>query len=458
MSDLKEIYPTEEEKQEYLCYHTFEDVLNNFESGLSSLKEYNFDLCKNIETLICGAMAAFDKGLTHFLNTFYANNPNTFLLSEVTAQYRRYTKEKVKMPHICTPHLLAKEILIVGMDIPTTDEMQCLCSQKSYVKEAITNLQLRHPNMGDGYAIAWGYYAYKYIFELIQKLNPKRVILWNEFYAFHIIFRGICKEMGITVSYMEFGCIPGTICIEGQGQQGESIPARDFKKYRNKWINCKEYSKCDVILEYLKQSGLNRNIQPHNKICSDILKYYNASYKTITYFGQNDFESGMIPYTKQTYEFHSPIFQSSLKCLEYLSILAIKNKWNLIFKPHPTMVALGNDKTVVGHDIISDVDINTIIDFSDLTITILSQSAYISLIRNKPVLMLGYTQLRGKGCTYEAFKKSNIEKQINKALKYGYTTKQKKAFKKHVAQLLRYYLYDDLTHEDFPFGRQVEKI
>lgn len=453
---MNEEYITLEEEQEYLAYHTYQDVLNNYESALHSLKEYNPDSCKNIETLICGAMVAFDKGLTHFLNTIYDSNPKTFLLSEVTAQYRRYTKEKVKMPHICTPHLLAKEILIVGMDIPTTEEMQYLCNRKKYVEEAITNLQLRHPNMGDGYGIAWGYYAYTYIFELIQKLNPKRVILWNEFYAFHIIFRGICKDMRIPVSYMEFGCIPGTICIEEQGQQGESIPSREFKKFRYKWIDIKEYNNSYEVLEYLKHSGLNRNIQPDNKISSDILKYYKASRKTITYFGQNDFESGMVPYTNQTYEFHSPIFQSSLECLEYLSLLAIKNDWNLIFKPHPIMVALGHDNIDVEHDIISNIDINSIIDFSDLIITILSQSAYISLIREKPVLMLGYTQLRGKKCIYEAFKKSNIEKQVSKAIKYGYTIKQKIAFRKHVAQLFKYYLYDDLTHEYYPFGKKIE--
>ena len=87
-------------------------------------------------------------------------------------------------------------------------------------------------------------------------------------------------------------------------------------------------------------------------------------------------------------------------------------------------------------DIITDVDINSAIDFSDLVITILSQGAYISLIRNKPVLMLGYTQLYGKDCTYEAFLKREIEEKIETALEKGFTIVQNHNFIKHTTQIL----------------------
>ena len=95
-----------------------------------------------------------------------------------------------------------------------------------------------------------------------------------------------------------------------------------------------------------------------------------------------------------TKKFHSPIFRTSLDALQYLRLITIKNNWNLIYKPHPIMCALkqSESKITKNIDIITDVDINSAIDFSDLVITILSQGAYISLIRNKPVLMLGYTQ------------------------------------------------------------------
>jgi len=98
------------------------------------------------------------------------------------------------------------------------------------------------------------------------------------------------------------------------------------------------------------------------------------------------------------------------------------------------------------------VNIHEVIDFSDVIITILSQSAYVSLFRNKPVVMMGYTQLKGSGCTYEAFSKEQIEPQIRKALKEGFSKKQMKNFHRHIARAVKYYLLDDGTHPDIPFG------
>ena len=108
-------------------------------------------------------------------------------------------------------------------------------------------------------------------------------------------------------------------------------------------------------------------------------------------------------------------------------------------------------------DLVEDANINNLIDFSDL-ITVFSQSAYIALLRSKPVLMLGYMQLKNKGCTYEAFSLDAIEDKIHLALKKGYTGKQKYFFTKHVAQLLRYYLFDDMCERKVRFGKDILAI
>ena len=102
-------------------------------------------------------------------------------------------------------------------------------------------------------------------------------------------------------------------------------------------------------------------------------------------------------------------------------------------------------------------DINDVIDFSDVTITILSSTAYVALIRKKPVVMLGYNQLRRKDCTYEAFTKDNIDFAISSAINEGFSQKQQDAFTKHIAQLLKYYLYADLEVGAVTFGKPLPK-
>lgn len=454
---IKNYNVTKEEEQEYLAYHSYRDVLYNLKSGVQQIKDYDLNAYKN-SILVCGAMAAFDKRVISFLNKWQSQQQNLFLLSEVTAQYRRYTKEYTNIPFICTPHLLAKEMVVLGMNIPITIKMWQLYKKKKYVKEAVKNFKKRHINIGKGYALVWGYYAYYYISKLIENLQPKKVILWNEFYAFHHIFQGICKERKIPLLYMEFGCLPGTICIEERGQQGESIVAREYKLFSKKEISDREIEKTKNVLRYLKETGMNRNIQPIKKMQNVLLQYYKAGRKTILYLGQNDYESGMYPYTYITKKFHSPIFRTSLDALQYLRLITIKNNWNLIYKPHPIMCALkqSESKITKNIDIITDVDINSAIDFSDLVITILSQGAYISLIRNNPVLMLGYTQLYGKDCTYEAFLKREIEEKIETALEKGFTIVQNHNFIKHTTQILKYYLYDDGVDRKLRFGKDIE--
>lgn len=446
---------TEEEKKEYLGYKSYKDVIANYHRGMQSIDE--MINVPEQTTLLAGAMIAFDKGLSGFINEFSKIETNLYFLSEVTAQYRRYTDLKIKCPHICTPHLLSKEMVIRGMDIPISEEICRLVESKKYLKEASCNFRMRYPDLGKDYEICWAYYAYLYLFQLLEKIKPKKVILWNEFYAFHIIFQGICMEKKIPIEYMEFGCIPGTICIEGRGQQGESHVAVNWIKYKYSPTTLRQRQDARKVLDYLYVSRLNRNVQPKTTIQDLVLQNYDKNKRTVLFLGQNDSEAGMQPYTMRTKKYHSPVFASTIDAMEYIKLLAIKNNWNLIFKVHPTMSALGfevEDKDKV--NVVDNVDINTVIDFSDLVITILSQGAYISLIRHTPVLMLGYTQLKHKGCVYEAYSKQEIENKIKKALKKGYTDRQERAMEKHTAILLRHYLYDDGQEKERYIGQSLE--
>ena len=117
------------------------------------------------------------------------------------------------------------------------------------------------------------------------------------------------------------------------------------------------------------------------------------------------------------------------------------------------------DATIqLNHIFINRLQLNEVIDMCDVTITILSQTSYLSLIREKPVVMLGYTQLKGKGCTYEAFDRDHLERSIEEALQMGYTQEQKDNFYLHVAQMNKYYVYDDLNERELRYGQSVQQF
>lgn len=458
MKQIMEIYPNEQEKQEYLAYKSEKDFFSNLETGISKLNEWQMKHESENVILIAGPMVAFDKGTINFLNQMVKSDLKNqyILLSEVTAEFRRKTQMCVEFEHICTPHLLAKEIIVPFFNVTVSEEMERYVNNHLYLNEAINNLETRHINLGIGYAKALMYFADIYIRVLLDKIVPKKVILWNKFYAFHSIFDRIAKEKKIDVCYMEFGCVPGTIVIENGGQQGESYPARHPWKFNHLFVGQKDILNARGVIAYINKKQLNRNIQPFWGKGSELNLKRNDG-PIVTYMGQNDYESGMFPYTRNSRKYHSPIFKSTLEGLEFLSVLAIKNGWNLIYKPHPIIEELESEKDkLVDIDCkhLTEINIHEIIDYSNVVVTILSQSAYVALFRDKPVVLMGYTQLFNSGCSYEAFKKRDIEKQISDAIGYGYTYKQKKCFEKHVARLLKYYLYDDLTHDEFRFGKR----
>ncbi|MDR2666717.1 MAG: hypothetical protein LBB34_01180, partial [Holosporales bacterium] len=178
----------------------------------------------------------------------------------------------------------------------------------------------------------------------------------------------------------------------------------------------------------------------------------------IFFAGQNDCASGNIPYDDKAKTFHSPVFASTHDALLFLDGIAAKNDWTIFYKPHPATI-VNNPKvtfTLKATVVINQCDVHEIINLTDVTVTILSQTAYVALIMRKPVVMLGYTQLRYSSSTYNAFEQDDIEDTIKQAVAQGFTSEQQAHFIKHVALLSKYYLVDDLQKKDFSY-RSIDK-
>lgn len=433
-----------------------------FNQSISALQEVKqADLLTDTDNiLVCGDIVSYDKGICNFLNRASKNTADKIfvLISEATWVTDENTKKKIHFPFFMVPEFLAKNRYLshgrVRIDNATKIELQ----KREYLRWAVENLKERHNDMTKGYAEIWAVNAYNYYCQIFDILHPSKIIIWNQFHALHHIIEGVAREKNIEIIYMEFGSIPGTFALENTGQMGESFPARHADEFMKKKVSENEISCAGDILNYLKSSKLNRNIQVHGNL--NLLKNkIKLNRPIIFYAGQNDYESGISPYTENTLEFHSPVFKSSDEAACFLAQLAKKNDWNIIYKPHPIMTLIGKKAKNIPRNVIviDSFDINELIDFADITITILSQTAYIALIREKPVCMLGYTQLKGKGCTYEAFEKEIIEEKISAAIQDGYIEEMRDNFKKHTAQMLKYALYDDMLERDIRYGQDIKR-
>jgi len=399
----------------------FDDFLEKIE--LKKIKEEEQSI------IFIGHMVAFDKGTCNYMRQLKKriNNLHFFVFNESISVSDDQIERTIPFDFLTVPRTSALGQFDPNINFTVPDYVKELLSSKKYLESAVETLYRWHDNMGKGYAEWFVYYVYQYYIKLISCLHPLAVVYWNKFNVLHDIFENMCEERCIDNVFWEHGSLPGTFAIERLGQMGESEPAVAVDTFRQLEVSEEEVRESHSIIEEMKIQRLNRNEQPKSNLNSLLTDKIDKAAPVILYTGQNDFESGMIPYTDHSRQYHSPVFASSDEAAIYLGCLAKKNRWNLIYKPHPLMVKY--NKCIVEEEkhnliLINNVDINDLIDYADLTITILSQCAYAALIREKPVLMLGYIQLKGKGCVYEAYEEGQIEDAIFSALKNGYTTLQ----------------------------------
>lgn len=297
---------------------------------------------------------------------------------------------------------------------------------------------------------------YTFFAKLLDKISPRIVFTFACIYVSSMILDMLCKEKNVPVIYCHEGILPGTMCCDIDGEVGKSLPAVYDKKFKNLAITAKEKEDARNVWNYLYQSKLNRKVQPQNDVIQSIRQYIDKQKPTVLFLGQNDPLSHMIPYTDETRRYHSPIFESSLDAAVYLGKICERNHWNFVYKPHPNFVVADVKEILPKSTIyVEFCDINNLIDLSDVVVTILSTSCYNALTRYKPVVMLGYTQTRGQGCTYEAFELEKIEERIKEALTDGFSDEMQQRFVEHIARLNKYYLYDDMTERELRYGKTV---
>lgn len=411
--------------------------------------------------LISGYLSTFRKGGNHFFKEVQKHLPDSRIIafshSGRNLTYREH--KQIQYEFLAFPDVPFTGGYKKNLDVPLTQEMRKTISEKQFLKDAIYNIKEYHDDIGDGYAEAMVYYLYITTQKIVKDFNLKLLIVHNVLYPMNDVMVQTCKEMGVPTLFFEFGALPGTFVIESQGQMGASIVSTQYEQFMNQSINESELENANNVINYLQTSGLNRNVQPANNGIERLKQSLDLKKPIILYAGQNDYDSGICPYNEHSKKYHSPIFSNSDEAAIYLSELARKNEWNLIYKPHPLCVKHGKclpDGLPENIIWVSDIDINEIIDMADVVITILSQVGEIALIRDRATVMLGYTQIRGKGCCYEAYKKEDIELVIQSAIKNGYTLEQKNNYKEYVARMLKYYLFDDCSERDIRFGQSID--
>ncbi|WP_440408391.1 hypothetical protein [Neorhizobium petrolearium] len=283
--------------------------------------------------------------------------------------------------------------------------------------------------------------SFQFTLRAIQRYRPALMLVWNQFHPLSRVAQIAATKQSTRVAFIEYGLLPGTLNFDLSGQMGESDVVQFGNEFSSLPLDARDIRIAEDILVRLRSGEANRRLQAPLGEVERELRSRAKGRPIVLFAGHNDHASGTIPYNDRARKFHSPIFSNSQDAANYLAQLAKESNWFLLYKPHPfasKAQSLEDDDNVM---VLGNFDINACVDLVDCVVTILSQVSYVALTRKKPLVMLGYNQLRGSGCHYQAEELSDILPLIQSAIEDGFIPSQQLAWSSHVARLLRYYLY-----------------
>lgn len=308
-----------------------------------------------------------------------------------------------------------------------------------------------HPNWALEACYLSMYLYQLYIEEELERFKPDLVILWHQFSPYHHIIAHWCAAQGVPVVYGEHGVLPGSWCFEFQGQMGESWIARDPQGFQALPLEAADQKQAETYLQQAVSTRMNRKTNMVSVAEAGLDGALREEPRPkILYAGINDFKTGLQPFSQHRSLQHSGDFISTEAGLMALLPLARKNGWRVLFKAHPSirhdakaLEAYADCLTVID----KQVDLVDLLHYSDALATIVSQSAYMGLLHNVPVVLMGRMQLSGSGLVQEACFRSDLEAALRRALPPEPTHRDPQALRDHVARLIRYYVMSDTYGE-----------
>ncbi len=288
--------------------------------------------------------------------------------------------------------------------------------------------------------------VYLYFAEALDFYKPDLVCLWGFLSPWGKMIRDICKWKKIPICSLEWGILPGTVAFDFCGHMAESWVSQKSGYFNSLPLNEIDLKTAEEYLLNANNPQFSRNL-PQN-ITEDVYKKISRlkkfGKKIILYMESNSAHSGNTLFDMERASIHSSFFSDDKEAYQYLCQLCKNHEdWHILYKPHPISITRGIKTNIDKKNttIIYQGGLSEVFSLADVSITILSQGAYVSLVNNIPTILLGRLQLNDSGAAYVLEEKENLELIIENALIDGFTKIMRQYFVEHVARVLKYYVF-----------------
>jgi hypothetical protein len=292
---------------------------------------------------------------------------------------------------------------------------------------------------------------FKWINSQLHLSKDDVIILWGAYLPFHRVVRVLGESVRATVICAEYGSLPGHVVFEESGINAESWPVSQSALFKNLPIDEHDL---EFARQYIKSININRRSMKDYVANDGLVTIRKDRRSKVFVVGSELFASGIVPRMARSSKLLSPFFENNRKMLDFVVSQVKKDSWLILYKDHPNMASFPlsgiGDYDQSNVYVLGKIDIHDILDHSDVVVTLGSSVAQLSLIRDKPCVLLGRNAMYGKGCCYQVGEQADIADIIATALDVGLTAQQKLAFCEYVARELKYHMFA-LTETDRQF-------
>jgi hypothetical protein len=272
--------------------------------------------------------------------------------------------------------------------------------------------------------------------------RPHLVLLWHQWNSFAHMNRFICERYEVPTIFAHEGFLPGTLGLDPLGEMAESIPAQNAETFRSLPLEDSDLVRARSLISHFKTTRADRKPQVVKGLIARLLRRQNEAGKTVIFYaGVNDWQTGMFPFWWARASMHSPNFVNTLDALTELLPIAHEQDFYILFKPHPNVQPPSNIPVSDRLLLVRDANIVECITETSITISLFSTANYIAMINDRPVVLLGRSSMSGAGVAYEMDDVRSLRSVIRQALVRDGWESRVESWERHVAALLRYYLF-----------------
>jgi len=295
------------------------------------------------------------------------------------------------------------------------------------------------------YSILYNGYqnAYRAFEEIVKEIKPSYGMVWGSTFPQSLVHRRVLQEYKIPVVVIERGLLPQTLMLEEVGHGVDSILVCNNELW-NRWTQ--NYS--EKQYQCAKNYYLSQKPEKYSQgtyVTKDFLieKYNLQNKKIILFLGQHDGWSGLLPRNTEVSKSLSPWFPTTKDALNFLLSSVEKiDQGIVLFKPHPHDP---EDYDSIQHhslQLVKDENLYSLFELSNVVVAMSTTAQFEGLWYDKPLLLLGKSQLSGKCIAYEYSGEDSLVDLLNNSLILNdFENKKKNA---------RYFLYGLMS--DFLYG------